>query len=129
LAAAVRRHVEVDRIHRRPEALIERFREFDMVIATRMHALILALCARRPVIGIAYEFKTRELMQRVGLGELVVDIEDATGERLIARFQHLLAARGGIEASLERRVVAEREDALAAGVIVRDALFPAAAAA
>ena len=129
LAPKVRDTVRVDRAHRSPQQLIERFRAFDVVVATRMHAAILALCARRPVMGIAYEFKTRELMQRVGFGELVIDIEEATGGRLVAMFERLIRDRAGIELGLGRRIAAERDDALASGAILRDALFgpPAAA--
>jgi colanic acid/amylovoran biosynthesis protein len=129
LPPRVRDTVRVDRTHRSPQELIERFRGFDVVVATRMHAAILALCARRPVMGIAYEFKTRELMQRVGFGELVLDIEDATGARLVAMFERLIRDRATIETALGRRVAAERDDALASGSILRDALFGAPAAA
>jgi len=129
LPPKVRDRVLVDRAHRSPQQLIERFRAFDVVVATRMHAAILALCARRPVMGIAYEFKTRELMQRVGFGELVVDIEEATGTRLVAMFDRLIRDRAGIELALGRRVAAERDDALASGTILRDALFGTPAAA
>jgi len=129
LAAPLRDAVEIDRRHYSPERLIARLREFDVVVATRMHVAILALCAGRPVVGIAYEFKTKELMQRVGFCDLVIDIEDATGERLIALFDRLLELRPGIGLSIGRRVAAERDAALAAGMIVRDALFGIEAAA
>ena len=74
LPPEVLRYIEVDRMHRRPENLIRRFKDFDFVIATRMHAAILGLCAGRPVLAIAYEFKSRELFRRLGLADLIVDI-------------------------------------------------------
>jgi colanic acid/amylovoran biosynthesis protein len=129
LPPKVRDTVRVDRVHRTPQQLIERFREFDVVVATRMHAAILALCARRPVMGVAYEFKTRELMQRVGFGDLVIDIEEATGARLVEMFERLIRDRTEFETALGRRIAAERDDALASGSILRDALFGAPAAA
>ncbi len=128
LPAQLRLSVAVDRAHRRPEALIAQFRAFDLVVATRMHAAILALSAGRPVLGIAYEFKTRELLQRVGFGELVVDFEDATGERLINSFDRLLRVRTEIGSGLGRRVAAERHKALAAGTLVRNVVMGAGAA-
>ncbi len=128
LPPALRHAVAIDAAHRRPEALIERFRAFDVVVATRMHAAILALSAGRPVLGIAYEFKTRELLSRVGFGELVVDIEDASGERLTAAFDRLLRFRAGIGTALGRRVGAERDAALESGALVRAATLGAEAA-
>ncbi|HJQ15612.1 MAG TPA: polysaccharide pyruvyl transferase family protein [Allosphingosinicella sp.] len=75
-------HVTVDESFRRAEKLIEELEEFDLVIATRMHMAILALCAATPVFPIAYEFKTAELFHKLGLGHSVVDIEDASPESL-----------------------------------------------
>ena len=48
------------------------------MIATRMHFSIMALISQVPVIAIAYEFKTLELFESVGLGHLVIAIEDVT---------------------------------------------------
>jgi colanic acid/amylovoran biosynthesis protein len=116
------RHVEVDRMHRRPENMIRRLKDFDVVVATRMHAAILALCAGRPVLAIAYEFKSRELFRRLGLGDLVVDIEELTAERLTAAVERLLAARPAIVEKVAKSAAAERQAALAVGNLVRRAV-------
>jgi colanic acid/amylovoran biosynthesis protein len=121
LSPDILRHVEVDRMHRRPENMIRRLKDFDFVIATRMHAAILALCAGRPVLAIAYEFKSRELFRRLGLGELVVDIEEATTERLLAIVDYLLGAHAALVENIAKRVAAERQAALAVGNLVRRA--------
>lgn len=76
LSADTKRSVTVDRAFRQPVELVDVYRTFDAVVATRMHAGILALCAGTPVLPIAYEFKTRELFRGMGLGEWVVDIEE-----------------------------------------------------
>jgi hypothetical protein len=44
-------------------------------------------------------------------------------------FERLIRDRGAIETALGRRVAAERDDALASGSILRDALFGVPAAA
>jgi colanic acid/amylovoran biosynthesis protein len=118
-------HVEVDRMHRRPENMIRRLKDFDAVVATRMHAAILALCAGRPVLAIAYEFKSRELFRRLGMGELVVDIEEATTERLVDAVDRLLDTRAQIVETVATRVAAERHAALAVGNLVRRAVHAA----
>jgi len=122
LSPDILRHVEVDRMHRRPENMIRRLKDFDVVVATRMHAAILALCAGRPVLAIAYEFKSRELFRRLGLGDLVVDIEEATAERLTAALDRLLAARSAIVEKVAKSAAAERQAALAVGNLVRRAV-------
>ncbi len=67
----LRRNVLVDSNYHRPDELIASYGEFDLVIATRMHAAILALVAGTPVLPVAYEFKMRELFRTFGQVDLV----------------------------------------------------------
>jgi colanic acid/amylovoran biosynthesis protein len=83
LPPPMRAGVTIDRNFHTPAQLMDEFSRFDLVIATRLHGAILALCAGTPVIPIAYEFKTTELFMRLGLGEAVLDVESITPQRLI----------------------------------------------
>ncbi|SEE64201.1 colanic acid/amylovoran biosynthesis protein [Arthrobacter alpinus] len=80
LAAEIFRGLDVciDKEFHRPAELLQMVREVDLVITTRMHLAILALVAGTPVIAVAYEFKTMELFNSLGLGDFVVLIEDFT---------------------------------------------------
>ncbi len=51
----------------------------DLFLGTRMHSLIFATTAGVPAVGIAYEQKTYEWMDQVGLGGRVVPIERCDG--------------------------------------------------
>lgn len=86
LPASARPHALVDRIYRRPAEIIARLREFDLTVATRMHAAILSLCAGTPVLPISYEFKTTELFRRFGLGDAVIEMERIDPESVLAAF-------------------------------------------
>ncbi len=90
LDSAVAARVTVDGAFRDPEALQATLATFDLVVATRMHVAILALCAGCPVLPIAYEFKTTELFKRLRLAWLAVPIEEATADGLIGRAERLL---------------------------------------
>ncbi len=48
----------------------------EMHIGTRMHSNIFALSMSTPVLAIAYEFKTLELMKQLNLKEYVIDINN-----------------------------------------------------
>ncbi len=72
----IRQSVTVDRQFRQPMEVVSVYQAFDAVIATRMHAAILALCAGTPTLGIAYEFKMEELFKNIGMPELVVNVEE-----------------------------------------------------
>jgi len=86
LPSAIRPHALVDRHFRRPVEMIARLKEFDLTIATRMHAAILSLCAGTPVLPISYEFKTTELFRRFGLGDAVIEIEHIDPGRVLDAF-------------------------------------------
>jgi colanic acid/amylovoran biosynthesis protein len=83
LPEALRAHVTIDRGFHQPAALIARFADFNLTIATRFHAAILSLCAGTPVLPVAYEFKTSELFARLGLGETVVEIEKISPDTML----------------------------------------------
>lgn len=78
-------HVTIDAGFHRPEQLMELAAAFDFVISTRMHMMILSLCAGTPVLPIAYEFKTRELAQRLGISEVLLDIDSISGDEAVAK--------------------------------------------
>lgn len=121
-----RASVRIDRNFHPPRNLIAELAGFDLVVATRLHVAILALCAGVPVLPIAYEFKTTELFSRFGLGDLVQDMQTVTGEALCGAVSRILAARGDVCAMLPRWVAEERRSALAAGDHIRRALGAAA---
>jgi colanic acid/amylovoran biosynthesis protein len=72
--------VSVDGAFHTPDQLLNELRRRQLVITTRMHLAILALICRVPVIAVAYEFKTLELFNSVGLKHAVVRLEDASSE-------------------------------------------------
>lgn len=68
--------VSVDRQFRQPLDVVEAYRNFNLVIATRMHAAILSIVAGTPVLGIAYEFKLEELFYQLGMNEARLSTSD-----------------------------------------------------
>jgi len=121
LPSATRAHVRLDRTFHDPIALGELLGNHDLVVATRMHAAILALSAGVPVLPIAYEFKTWELATRLGLARWTQDVEDLTGQCLTAACDDLLAALDDVRDGLFAAVEGERRRALGAGAIVQAA--------
>jgi colanic acid/amylovoran biosynthesis protein len=88
LPADIARHLTCNRAFHKPAELVEALQRHDLVVATRLHVAILALCAGTPVLPIAYEFKTRELFGRFGLDHATLDIESISPERLIEAFEN-----------------------------------------
>jgi len=111
--------ISVDTTFRRPTDLVKAFGSFDVVVATRMHAAILSLVAGTPVVGIAYEFKTREMLRSFGHEEFAVDFEDVTAEWLVARTRAVLENRAALQARIADHVRRFRADAVAPARTIR----------
>ena len=121
LDANVRESVSVDSDFHDPIELTKMLQDYDVVIATRMHMAILALGAGTPVVPIAYEFKMRELFERLGQGRWVHDIETISAKTLIDSIEHFLEQLPELRPALFAAVQNERENALASGQYVKEA--------
>ena len=116
LPQTYRERIVVDKSFHDPRALLERLSSFDLVVSTRMHMAILALIAGRPVLPIAYEFKTKELFARLGFSQWLVDIDTVDASSLCDTYNRICAevdtlrpalARGVLECIDEARSVTE----------------------
>ena len=122
LGEDARRSITVDRASRAPTELVEYLRGFDLVVATRMHMAILALVAGTPVFPIAYEFKTRELFDRLGLGEWVYDFEAVSGPDFVSDVERFIAELPSLSDGLWEAVGREHESATRAAAVMAEAL-------
>jgi colanic acid/amylovoran biosynthesis protein len=89
-----------------------------------MHMMILSLCVGTPVLPIAYEFKTKELAARVGLSEVLLDIDTVTGDEAFARLERFSRGldayrRISLEATLRENASALSSAALFAHAVHR----------
>lgn len=109
----VRKSVIVNTDFHAPEALREKLGEFDFIVATRMHMAILGLCAGTPVLPIAYEFKTKELFEKLELGEWVLDIETLETERCLAALERFIVFLKEIRAKMIPNVIEQYRESLA----------------
>ena len=75
------------------EDTIRIFASADVIVPTRYHGTVLGLHARRPVLGICYYRKTREVLEAMDQGDYAVDIDTFTHEDLWQRFQQLASRR------------------------------------
>ena len=115
-------NIRVDRAFRTPDALAEALRQFDVAIATRMHFAILALAVATPVVAIAYEFKSRELLASMGRESWVFDIEEVTAEGLVRATREALGGGPMLREVIAEQVNAYRADAIRAAARIREAL-------
>ncbi len=65
------------------------YENLSVLIGTRMHSCIFALSGKIPVIAIEYEYKTRGIMNDLGLSEWVIKIEDVTAQDLEKKYHKL----------------------------------------
>lgn len=117
----IRTSVSVDSSFHNPLVLAQKLKDYDLVIATRMHMAILALAGGTPVVPIAYEFKMKELFERLGQECWVLDIETISGDALITNVNEFLEALPQIRETLFTAVQREIENAAASGLVVKQA--------
>jgi colanic acid/amylovoran biosynthesis protein len=90
--------------------------QFQLVIATRLHATILSLVAGTPVVPIAYTSKSWGFVRDYGLEQLASDIESVTARGLAERAVAVLARydywSGEYQAGLRARLRDERAQIL-----------------
>lgn len=67
-----------------PSDLVSLYSRFRLLVGTRMHANILAMGTGTPVAAIAYELKTMGILQRMGLPDWGVNIDQLSDDRLKA---------------------------------------------
>lgn len=113
---------------RRPRTVDELIRtigDADIVVATRFHGVLLSLHARRPLVGICYYRKTRDLMREMGQEQYAIDFDDLSATNLIDRFHQLeanyVAAAAKINGADDRYVSALEEQYRAIFSMILDA--------
>lgn len=84
-----------------PTDLRDGYSHMRLILGTRMHANILAMCGGTPVLPVSYDPKTRGIMRSLGLEDWVLDIDDlgSLRDQLLSRW---------VSADGERGIIAER---------------------
>ena len=76
----------------------------DLVVASRFHGAIFSMLLEKPVLGIAYAEKTRDLMAYMGQGEYVMDITKLDLQEMQRMFQVIETRQTEIQAVLRTRL-------------------------
>jgi colanic acid/amylovoran biosynthesis protein len=122
---SIRSHVYVDSAFHRPQELLDTLAGFDLVVATRMHMAILALVAGVPVFPIAYESKTRELFDRLQMGQWVRELEELKAPAFREDVERFLDQLPALIVPLREAVNRERRSALATADLLAHVLTSA----
>ncbi len=108
-----------------PAALLEHFRGFDFFVAMRFHSAVFAMLSGVPLVAIDYDSrggKTTGLMEAMGLSEFVLNITDATPERLWTLVNAGLSQRAAIAGRIAQKLPALRDRERANGTTLRELL-------
>jgi polysaccharide pyruvyl transferase WcaK-like protein len=108
-----------------PAALLEHFKGFDFFVAMRFHSAVFAMLSQVPLVAIDYDSqggKTTGLMEAMGLSEFVLNIAEATPERLWALVNTGLSQRAAIARRIAENLPALRDRERANGTTLRELL-------
>lgn len=95
-----------------PKELSMLYREVDIHVGTRMHSNILAILQETPVVGIEYEFKTKELMRQFDLEDYLVDIDQITPHSLIERMDQAFERQNSLSENIKNNLQTVQKDSL-----------------
>jgi polysaccharide pyruvyl transferase WcaK-like protein len=84
------------------EELIQQISSVDIVVSSRFHNLVFGLMLRRPVVAISYHEKFQPLMNAMGLGEFLQDIEHISVDDLAGKVDALLTRAPDVKLQIAR---------------------------
>lgn len=84
-----------------PSELADLYSKAEFIVGTRFHSVILALSNCTPAVSISYSgFKATGIMDLLGLGDYVIDINCVSGGALIGLVERIIPRRGEVKAKL-----------------------------
>lgn len=92
--------------------LFQALAEVDLVVASRLHGVLLSFLAGRPVLALSYHRKVRDHMEAMGLESSCLPLEGTTPAQVLEGLQALYRDSGRLVPAISREV-AVRQDALA----------------
>lgn len=101
-----------------PDALLEFYRGVDFVVSSRLHGVLLAIVAGRPVLALSHERKVQAVMNDAGVSPFCIDLKTADISQVTERLDHLTTQLGvctnrlAAYAAAARSAVRSQEDLL-----------------
>jgi polysaccharide pyruvyl transferase WcaK-like protein len=86
------------------EALLQQIMATEVVVATRFHNIVLAICCNKPVVAISFHPKCKAVMAEVGLLDYCLDINSLTTDALTESFYAAKLNSADIKSLIERKV-------------------------
>ena len=73
-----------------PDSLLKFFRGVDVVISSRLHGVVLAMVAGRPIVALSHERKVRTVMRDAGASAFCAELATATVSESMAMIHNVL---------------------------------------
>jgi polysaccharide pyruvyl transferase WcaK-like protein len=86
------------------EELLHEIRNVDLVVASRLHGVLLSHILYKPVLAISYHRKVDTLMSEMCLSEYCLDINHISFENIIDKFSDLTKNRYIIESNIKEKI-------------------------
>jgi len=105
-------------------AAVAFYSQLDLVVASRLHSGILALCGGTPVIGLGYLPKTDGVLERAGFPELVLPAAGLRAGELATVVRDALGRRDELREEVARRLPGLRAGAARAADLALEVARP-----
>lgn len=86
------------------EDLVSGISSIEIMVATRFHGIVISYLMSKPVLGISYHQKTRDLMADLGQADYCIDAAHLDLKCLVERFCMLQTNKHGMRHQIERKI-------------------------
>jgi polysaccharide pyruvyl transferase WcaK-like protein len=97
----LRSHTATASIENWPD-IVAALRDVHMVVASRLHSIVLSLVARVPVLAISFDSKVDRMMQELGHAAYLLDIHSFTSDQALTKLREIEAEMEGYRRDVTR---------------------------
>jgi len=94
--------VTVEAVGRSPQEALDRYGSYDLVIGSRLHSALLALCAGTPAIALGYQPKAVGIYEQLGLAPWVFDARQVQADAVLRTAEGILGNHDSAAADVLR---------------------------
>ena len=98
------------------QAILDVYGGYDAIVATRLHAALMALVVGTPAFVVNYEWKSRGIFHALRLDNAQADIDSFASEDIVAAVEAMLCAASGtqpLDADQRREAILDAVGAIA----------------
>ncbi|RBP37824.1 polysaccharide pyruvyl transferase family protein [Garciella nitratireducens] len=89
-----------------PYELLETINKCDLIVGTRLHSLILSVVCEKPIIGINYQSKVKNFMEKINLKEYCFNIDTMEAQEIYSSIEKIIKDKREYDLAVSKSIQA-----------------------